>query len=237
MAYTITRPRADFKIAIVEIIRRVRLAEQKHTPTAIREYVLAASIFLAHAEFENYYTDALDRLARLYSLHSSNGLSLPLRLRAFLFLHRSGLQHAVGAKLAGGEEQALLKVAESSFSGGAGSIIDPSIALTPFSGESIHGEYSYPSIKNIERTLRRIGIGDPKGALNRAARADVVSLLDSIASLRTSLAHSAALPGTSANDVVARIRGLERFVRAFDRALYSHVRSSHSNRAWQTSMP
>ncbi|MDI4633838.1 hypothetical protein J7U46_12335 [Pelomonas sp. V22] len=157
MAYSISQPRKDLIAAVDEITQRAYSAAQVGVPSDVREYAFAASIFLSHAELENYFVDMIDRVARLYSNHSPSALPIPTRLRAHLFVLKSSLQAAFGAKISGGDEQSLLAAVERSFIGSAGSMINPAIALVPFTGAEILGDYSYPSIKNIERAMRRLG--------------------------------------------------------------------------------
>jgi hypothetical protein len=206
-------------------------------PLFIREYVFGCSIFMSHAEFENYFVDVIDRVARLYSIHSPTVAAFPDNLRAHVFLSRSSIQRPIANYMAGGDEQALLRNITSVL-GGAGAAMLPSTAPPPsLTRQDVAGSLTYPSTDNLVQVLRRIGIGDPKGKINKVAKSDAWALLQSVASLRTALAHAASLPGVSEQDLIARLKGLTKFVAAMDRTLYEHLRSSHGNAAWVAVMP
>jgi hypothetical protein len=236
MAYLVSGPRRQFTRAMVDIVRRLKLAKKAVVSSDLREFTIAAAIFLAHAELENYFCDVLDGIARLYCASSPPGSKLPPRLRSHLFVERSNIISAIAKKLAGSDEQAFLGAVDGVFVGPAASILNDAVPFIAFSGQHILADHSYPSKKNLVRVLRRIGIGDPEGALKGALRMDVISQLESIASLRTGLAHSAALPGVSCDDVIQRIKGLEHFVRAMDLVLYTHTQKTHKAAAWRAAM-
>ena len=204
---------------------------------ALKEYVYACSIFLAHAEFENYFVDVLDRVARLYSTQSASNNAVPINLRTHAFLSRSNVWRSVANWLADGNEQSLLRGAAAALNNHVPTFLSATSPPLPLTGTDISGSLTYPSVPNLIQVLRRIGMGDPKGAINQAAGTDAWSLLQSIASLRTALAHDASMPGVSERDLVARLRGLEKFVAAMDHALYVHVRQTHNDKAWVVAMP
>lgn len=237
MAYRKSAPRTEFHRAIANIIARVRAAGQKGVPLALREYVHACSVFLSHAEFENYFVDVLDRLARLYSAQSTSNSVLPISLRTHVFLSRSNVWRPIANWLADGNEQSLLKTTAAALNNHIPTFLGATSPPLPLTSLDISGSLTYPSVPNLIQVLRRIGIGDPVGAINQAAGADAWSLLQSISSLRTALAHDASMPGVSEQDLVARLRGLEKFVAAMDRVLYVHVRTTHKVKAWAAAMP
>ncbi len=237
MAYRKSAPRTEFHKAIADIVGRLRSAAQNGVPLPLKEYVYACSIFLAHAEFENYFVDILDRIARLYSTQSTSNKAIPVSLRTHVFLSRSNVWRPIANWLADGSEQSLLKGAAAALNNHVPTFLEATSPPPLLTSADISGSQTYPSVDNLMQVLRRIGVGDPKGAINQAARADAWSLLQSVASLRTALAHNASMPGVSGNDLVARLRGLEKFVAAMDHALYLHVRETHKVGAWIAAMP
>lgn len=236
MPYVLSRARRDLEGELGSIVRRLRNPSVSKMPPELRELVLAAAIFLAHAELENYMGDVVSDLAALYTGACSRGSTLPAKLRAHLFLERSHIASLISARLGGGDEQTLLQRVSSFLNGSAGSVVNDGVALATIAGSEIISDYGYPSFKNIERVLRRIGVGDPRGALNSAVQANAVRALETIASLRTSLAHTATLPGISLQDVIARINGLKLFVRAFDKVLYNNVCTLLASTTWRSAM-
>lgn len=236
MPYAATRARKQLDAEFQEIIRRLRIAKRKKTATEMREYAVAAAVFLAHAEIENYVSDVFDALADLISTMAPRGSQLPKALRSHLFLVRGNIQVHIGARLAGGGERELLQSIENGLSGSAGTVVNDALALAPISGKEIYTDFKYPSIKNLERLLTRIGVSNPRGQLNGIIGRNVVALLESLASLRTSLAHNAALPGIAVPDIVSRISDAAVFVRALDRLLYREARRLCSDADWRAKM-
>lgn len=237
MAYRKSRPRVDLERSIDQAVQRVRSADRASIPGPLREYVYSSAIFLSHAELENYFVDVMDRLARLYSDHSTTSTSIPQQLRTFIFLSRSNISRTFVNYLASGDEHDLVRAVTGKLSRHLSVFADGTTPPVAITGADLTGRLTYPSTANLEQVLRRLGVGDPKGHVNRIARRDVWSLLESISSLRTALAHSASLPGISGPDVVVRLRGLQQFVAALDRALYAHVRTTHAGSAWSLAMP
>jgi hypothetical protein len=236
MAYTVSVPRRQFDKQLKEIVRRLKGADAHGVTTDLREYAIAAGIFLAHAEIENYFVDLLSRLANLYSSPPLSASRLPIRLRAHLALSKSNAKTLIANAFAGREESDVLATIERWFQPSVACYFDDGLAYPTLSGADIYGRYDYPSKRNLVKVLRRIGIGDPPGQLNSIANRDVISLLESVASLRTSLAHSATLTGVSCSDAISRINGLKAFVAALDRLLYRHSTTTHPSAYWKTNL-
>lgn len=236
MAYQISLSRKQLELQLDELAKKLREAERPAVSVPLREFAIAAAIFLAHAEFENYFVDVLSRLAGMYSHAAANAAELPPRLRAHLVLTQLNVEGLAGKIASRSGEPDILALVEGWFASPASALLNDSRALVPFDGRAIHGDYDYPSTKNIVRVLRRIGVGDPKGALNGTVGRDVIALLESLAALRTSLAHTATLPGIGPADVRSRIAGLKVFVRAMDRVLYSHTCRFFAHSSWRTGM-
>lgn len=236
MAYVKSCQRRHLDQQLDVIKRKVRGADNRKTSADLREFAIAAAIFLAHAEFENYFVDALDGLAKAYTQGSDDVSKIPPKLRAHLICEKFGLEHITAKFVLKTGEQDIFTTIEKWFTSPNVTLLTGARPMSTIIGSDIYGDYSYPSIKNIERVLRRIGIGNPKGTLNKEGKRDVVGLLESIGSLRTALAHNATLPGVSVRDVIDRIDGLKDFGRAFDRVLYSKTRITVPHVSWVNAM-
>ncbi len=236
MPYTVSASRKQLEERLIEITKRLRRADKNGVPPELREYAIAAAIFLSHAEVENFFGDILARIAMAYSNGVAHSSGLPSRLRAHLVVEKLNLQ-SIAAKFSNKTgEPAILDEVQRWFASPLSCLLNDSQPLGVFDGKDIHGDYGYPSIKNIERVLRRVGIGDPGGKLNGTAKRDVMSLLESVGDLRIALAHSASLPGISCCDVIDKLSDLKAFVAAMDRTLYFHVRSSLPDSAWKANV-
>jgi hypothetical protein len=236
MAYSVSKHRRHFELQINEIIKKLRLGTKNDVPTGLREFAVAAAIFLAHAEVENFFINVLDDLANAFSANANDPSKLSSKLRAHLVCNRFGMDQIASKMAAKVGEQDVLNFIERWFVSTELPLISGSGPMVAVTGVDIYGDYSYPSSKNIERVLRRIGIGNPKGALNSVGKKDVVGILESVGSLRTALAHSAVLPGVSVGDVIQRLISLKQFTRAFDRLLYTNATKSISHSAWKASL-
>lgn len=236
MPYRVSSSRKHFELQVLAIKKNLKVADKKGVPSSLRDYAIAAAIFLAHAEIENYFIDVLARIANAYSKGISSASDLPQKLRAHLVVEKLNLK-TIAAKVSGNSgEQDVLNFVERWFSSSNSYLINESKPLCAFLGEDIYGDYSYPSIRNLEKVLRRLGIGNPKMELNKTGKEDVISLLESLANLRTALAHSASLPGISCGDVALRINQVMRFVSALDKLLYFSLKSSVSDNYWKSSV-
>lgn len=237
MAYLISRQRAAFEGQIESIKTKLGAADRPDLSVDLRDYAVAAAIFLAHAEFENYFVYVLSDIARTYTLAASDATKLPAKLRVHLVVTKFNLEGLAPKLLSRARDPDFTNAIEKWFNSADRSLIAGAGSLAPLSGIDIYGDYSYPSMQNIERILRRLGVGDVRGTLNRLGGGrDVVALLESIADLRTSLAHSAQLPGINISDVLLRIDGLKVFAQAFDRTLHAQILTTLTVQDWQTQM-
>lgn len=86
MSYKVSRARKNLKNVYSDIAGRLRAAEYRSVDPKVREYVIAASIFLAHAEIENYISDLLSSFSTGLQSKVKKGSGLPDNLRSHLFL-------------------------------------------------------------------------------------------------------------------------------------------------------
>ncbi|MBS7792602.1 hypothetical protein KTR66_21600 [Roseococcus sp. SDR] len=66
----------------------------------------------------------------------------------------------------------------------------PSEINFPFAVSIIHKDVAYPSAKNIDRLLKRIGVSGGINQISARLRVDAETLVEKIQSARTALAHS-----------------------------------------------
>lgn len=236
MPYQKSKHRQHVENQIDGITAKLMIANGAGIPSDLRDYAMAAAIFLSHAEIENYFVDVLNGVAGVYGFSTPVANSLPKKLRAHLVFEKLGIQNLSNKIAARTAEADVLSMIEWWFASPHQALLDGSAVLPPISGDDIHGRFGYPSIKNIEKILRRLGIQNPKISLNREAGKDIVGILESVADLRTALAHSATLPGVSLGDVVVRIQALKEFTNAFDRVLYTHTQVTVTQQAWDSAI-
>lgn len=234
MAYSKSKARSSLENNLNGIVARTRLAEAKAIPVDVREYVIAASIFLSHAELENYIADVFSLVAKGAVATYMTGSPMPKELRAHLFLTKSNLKHAIGKHLAGSAERELIKSVRSALEGEAVKLISTPATPPLVSGKDIYGTIKYPSEDNIKKLFFRLGVDNIFNELGRILKQDAAALLESLGSLRTQLAHTGVLPGISAKDIRNKIGDILRFAAALDRSLYSFLCRTYSQQYWNT---
>lgn len=232
MPYRVSAARRRFDAQLRDLQGRVLIASPASIDPVLRDFSISAGVFLAHAEFENYFVDFLDGVANTCVIAGV----LPKQLRAHLFFHSFGMK-AFAEKVSGGVGEPLVYAhIEQRIDAPAVVFVDSAKKFANFSGKDIFGDFSYPSRRNIEKVFKRLGLHSPAAELNKAVKRDVFSLLESVSDLRTSLAHSARIPGLSCEDVVARIDSLKVVAQAIDRAVYSNLVPLVKDRNWVAGM-
>lgn len=234
MPYKKSRARLDFDTARTEICANLKLVDKAAPP--ISDYVKAAAIFLSHAELENYIDDIFSNYAAAIQVNILKGSQLPSELRSFLFLSKSNAASIYGKFLSDRSEKKLIKNFGVALSGHAGAIVNDNALVPKFTGQDIYSNHKYPSKDNLLKLFYRIGVDNLFHELNSHLRQDSESLLDSLSSLRTQLAHTAALPGISTKDIADRIKDAARFVGAIDRVMYKNLSSHFSSSLWALHM-
>ncbi len=233
MSYSVSAARRTTALDFREIKSRIRKSQNKKTEPIIREYVVAASIFLAHATLENYISDIFSGFANGLQSSPIKGSDIPEQLQAHLFLNRIDKTKIYGSMIGTHSEVDSLTSISKSLKANAGTVVDNSQTIFRFTGQDIFTSYKYPSIENIKKIFHRIG--EPKifQKLDIILKRDSQSLLESLGSLRTQLAHTGQLPGVSPSDVIKRIGDLELFVSAIDRVMYKLVTTSSGQHTWK----
>jgi hypothetical protein len=232
MSYKTSRARRQLQLAYDDIKKRINTAEKKQVDPELREYVIAASIFLAFAEIENYIGDTFSAFATCVQSNTTKGTELPGNLRPHLFLQKSNAHSIFGNFMVSNSEKDLFRSFSTALNGHSGAFVDNSIALHAFSGRDIYTTIKYPSEKNLEKLFFRVGVDKVFAVLNKHLGEDAKALLASISSLRTQLAHTGVLPGVSCKDVKNRLISTERFVGAIDRVIYKVTTSHFGGAQW-----
>lgn len=234
MSYQHSRARSSLKTEYAAITSTLRTLDRGQHDSAVREYVISAAIFIAHAVLENYISDVFSAYAIAACAQAKNGSQLPEHLRSHLFSHRANLHVLVGNVIGGKSEEALLKPLASALKGPAGSLVNDGAALPIFNGKDIYTNFKYPSAKNLRKLFFRIGVENVFDRASALLKQDSSALLESLGSLRTQLAHTGSSPGVSTKDVRERLKDCERFVGAVDRILYGETSKCFGLQTWRT---
>ncbi|BBQ27659.1 HEPN domain-containing protein [Aeromonas caviae] len=234
MSYSTSAARKSTALDFKEIKSRIRKSQRKEIEPMLREYVVAASIFLAHATLENYISDIFSGFANGLQSSPIKGSEIPDYLQAHLFLNRIDKSKVYGAAIGIHSEADSLMSISKSLKSHAGTVVDNSKSIYRFTGKDIFTTHKYPSIDNIKKIFNRIG--EPKifQRLDILLKMDSKILLESLGSLRTQLAHTGQLPGVSPSDVIKRIADIELFISAIDRVMYTLVVSTSGQHTWKS---
>lgn len=234
MPYSVSVARKTTKTEFKEIKSRIRKSQNKKIEPTIREYVVAASIFLAHATLENYVSDIFSGFANGLQSSPIKGSQLPENLQAHLFLNRIDKTRIYGAAIGTHSEVDSLTSIAKSLKNSAGTVVDNSTTIFRFTGKDIFTTHKYPSVDNIKKIFHRIG--EPKifTKLDILLKGSSQSLLESLGSLRTQLAHTGQIPGVSPSDVIKRIEDVELFVSAVDRVMYKLLIAFTDQKTWKS---
>lgn len=236
MPYSISAARKTTRSDFKEIKSRIRKSQSKKIESTIREYVIAASIFLAHATLENYISDIFSALANGLQSVPIKGSEIPENLQAHLFLHRIDKTKIYGTAVGTHSEVESLTSVAKSLKTHAGTVVDNSKTIFRFTGKDIFTNHKYPSVENIKKIFHRIG--EPKifTKLDIVLKTNSQSLLESLGSLRSQLAHTGQIPGVSPSDVIKRIEDVEKFISAIDRVMYKLVTTFSDQKAWNSNI-
>ncbi|AHI79451.1 hypothetical protein BTRA_1537 [Burkholderia thailandensis USAMRU Malaysia  len=234
MAYKKSRSRVEFENALDGIKSHLKLVENRSINPSIRDYVIAASIFLAHAEIENFIEDIISSFANGVQAAVKKGSALPGYLQPHLFLTKSNSVKIYSGFIAQNSEKELLKAFSGAIKGIAGNMVDDSRNISPFTGRDICGNLKYPSHDNLKKIFTRLGVENLFDELSRILKKDSKTILESLGSLRTQLAHTGTLPGVSCRDVRDRLDNASRFVGALDRVVFSITTKQLGSNIWTT---
>lgn len=232
MAYKKSRSRVELDSALKDIKSHLKLVENRSINPSIRDYVMAAAIFLAHAEIENFIEDIISSFANGVQAAVLKGSALPGYLQSHLFLTKSNSVKIYSGFIAQNSEKELLKAFSAAIKGFAGNMVDDSRNISPFTGQDIYGKLKYPSHDNLKKIFNRLGVENLFDELSRILRKDSKAMLESLGSLRTQLAHTGTVPGVSCRDVRDRLDDAGRFVGALDRVVYSITTEQLGGNIW-----
>jgi len=232
MPYKKSKARKTLQLEFKGISERLRAVQRGSIDQGVKEYVLAASIFLAHASLENYISDVFSDSAKGIQSVAKKGGDLPDNLRSHLFLHNLNKVKIYGAAIGLNSEKEAIESLNNSLKGYAGAVVDNSRDIFILNGKHIYTNYKYPSKDNLIRVFERVGVNKIFKVLSARMKRDSAAVLESIGDLRTQLAHTGQIPGISAKDIINRIGDVESFVGAMDRVLYGIIVAKYKQAAW-----
>ncbi len=137
MPYYSSFPKKSFDTKIDGIVKNLKAAKKSDVSTNLREYAIAASIFLSHAETENYLMDVVDSLAQTLATTLPNSSKLPLNLKSHLLVAGLNLPY-VSQLMSQKDELKTLSSINKWFSTPSVCFFDESKALMSLTGKQIY---------------------------------------------------------------------------------------------------
>lgn len=232
MAYKTSAARRSFEQQAKIYQAKLIISDAKTIDPGIREYVIAAAVFLTHATLENYIKEIFDAIGRIFCSPGVTSKDLPQELRIFSLSKSANWESHYAYYQLRGDEVKLLSSLKQIFNNPKISLIQGSSQAPRLTGSDILTGKAYPSIENLEKIFSRIGINNLFDQISGILKADGKLLIKSFSDKRTELAHNAVMPGTSAQDIRSEIKKITSFIGAIDKICYIHVSSHLPQRIW-----
>jgi len=230
MSYSRTQARLDAENRIIQLRGPFNYAKLRTRiiPTPIRDSIYQNTIFQLSATLEDYLYQLFSGwLSRLQAGGHFNS-TLPDVTRGMIVLR--SVEEEFTRFLSYGDEIKMSNYLMSSVE--ALQSVDPLKPLPSFditsSGVS---DKKFPSKRNISSLFKRFGIKNIHSELSRRTRMDFELNLQSFMDLRNALAHESP-PSVTDVDVSKYMDLVEKWIRAIDRIMYSHVVRASGASLW-----
>lgn len=233
MGYSKSLPFKNFTLEIDEIIqvlRKVNLRSNSNLDLKFKDYILSSSVFLSHAEVENYIQDIFNLYLR--NLNQKKFHDLNEDLRSFL-VYKFFKDNNIHQSIFMNDEKSIINTIKREVNNGSKHIFDKDLQITSISGVFIYETYKYPSAKNIQKIYKRIGCDNIFNMISREIGKDAKNILERIGTYRTSLAHTANLSNITVNDLIFALNELKFFVKGLDKVLYKKIVADHKQSFWR----
>lgn len=231
MIYKPSKALEAFDSDIQPILNRLgSLKNQQHIISEYKDDILFSSIFLSHAYFENYIDDIFSSYTK--SFVNFKLIDLPDYLKAFYFykaIPEKVHKFAVGFE----SEETTLATLQSTLKS-TNQLLNLHTTLPAYAlrGDFLYERKKYPSVDNLNIIYRRIGIKKIFHEVSKELRSDAQSYLESLSSLRTTLAHNGELVGISFDDVISRLEKFINFVKCLDKVFHKHILNEMGRDFW-----
>lgn len=231
MIYKSSKALKTFESDIQPILTRLdSLKNQQDTISEYKDDILFSSIFLSHAYFENYIDDVFSSYTKSFT--NFKLIDLPDYLKAFYFY--KAIPDKVHKLAVGFESEDTTLTTLQNTLKNTNQLLNLHATLPEYAlkGDFLYERKKYPSVDNLNIIYKRIGIKKIFNEVSRELGSDAQSDLESLSSLRTTLAHNGQLIGISFDDVIKRLGKFIQFVKAIDKVLHKHVRRELGDSFW-----
>lgn len=230
MPYSKSRARADFEIESSKLVKLAKKVSYKSSPLTYEHKLLInqSCIFLLSARIEDYTKDLIEDLIYSYRKNGAKLQKIPKNIRTKVLLD---LQLGHFRKYYNSSDEHTL-IRNMAIDNNCYSLLDDTaIFTTQIRASNIIGTNKYPSIKNLKILYNRLGINDIITELNKKAKKDIKTPIESFLSLRESIAHQGA-PAITFSDIERHFKNINDAINYIDRIVYSYIRKVSGNNYW-----
>lgn len=230
MPYSKSRARKEFELEANKLLKLAKKISYKSSPLTYdhKQLVNQSCIFLLSARIEDFTKNLIEDL--LYSYKNKGALlkHIPKNIRTKTLLDKQVSYYRNYYNSS--DEKVLLK--KISIDCDYYNIMnDTANYTTQIYSSNIIGTNKYPSIKNLKILYFRIGIDDIINDLNKKARKDIKTAIESFLSLRESIAHQGA-PAITFPDIERHFKNIVEAINYMDRIVYSHIKKESGDVYW-----
>lgn len=228
--YSASSARVEFERSVLEIERVIRqVAPPKRVDPDIKNYILGAAVLFLSAKLENYISDLFNGICQEACQKVKSAAGVPESLLGWAFLNDGHADRSRTFVARNDEGEFIRKTGEYL----AREIIgNGSTYLLPHRFNGIDDK-AYPSVKNVKRMFRRLGIDDVFSRLNRRMKCNAEGELTSFNNIRGALAHTGISGSYSYGDIKVQVARVRRLVGALDNEAFFHLRVCAADVAWK----
>ena len=230
MPYSKSRARKEFEVEASKLFKLAKKVSYKSSPLTYdhKQLVHQSCIFLLSARIEDFTKILIEDLLYSYRTKGATLSHIPKNIRTKTLLDKQVSFYR--SYYNSSDERSLMR--SIAVDNNYYEIIDSTANFTTqIFPNNIIGANKYPSIKNLRILYFRIGINDIVSDLNRKARKDVKTNIESFLSLRESIAHQGA-PSITFIDVERHFKNMIEAISYIDRIVYSHIKMESGERYW-----
>ena len=230
--YISSAARDEFLNSLLEIESVLKkIAPPKRNDPDLVNYIHGAAILFLSAKLENYISDLFQGIAQEICRNNIPDKDVPNSLLGWIFL-RDGNEIAAKRYISNGDEGEYVLTVGGYLNDKIFATTDTYVTEEKFRNLS---DKSYPSVKNLRRMYKRIGINSIFGRLNNRMKRDAAAELESLNSSRGALAHSGISNTHAYSDVKRLITSIKKLVSALDKETFYHLRNENCQSAWKHS--
>lgn len=221
MPYSKSRARKEFEVESAKLVKLAKKVSYKSSPLTYdhKQLINQSCIFLLSARIEDFTKNLVEDLIYSYRTNGAILRHIPKNTRTKALLDKQ--VHHFRNYYNSSDERTLLR--NISVENIYYQIADDNVAFsTQIHASNIIGTNKYQSIKNLKILYNRIGISDITNDLNRKAKKDVKTGVESFLSLRESIAHQGA-PAITFGDIERHFNNINEVINYIDRIVYSHI--------------